>query len=290
MFAAQALVFLAHLRDFPQLERDAQRIERRSPQRTIGIAARDHHQAFGFLRAVARALVRDVGGGGCALEEERAFVVIAGPDLQDCLGKPQPEGAVLGRDRNELAKELHPGAEVVAREGRIDLAPEDGRGLRDLTRIRLDLGFELDCGVVEVGALVGLVGGKARCEEQNESSQLRQQRGRAHAWGETSAFRPRGCRAGDAKRKVKTCRGRGQGARLSRSRVPQASRGNLLRSCTTTPRRHSGRARRARAGIPNPRPVIGDSGFAARASLRSLRKLAACSAPERRANARTTAL
>ena len=49
---AHALVLLADVGDLAQLERDAQRIERRPPDRAVGIAARDHEQAVGLLGAV----------------------------------------------------------------------------------------------------------------------------------------------------------------------------------------------------------------------------------------------
>ncbi len=46
---AHALVLLPHLGHLAQVEREPQRVERRPPQRAVGIAARDHHQALGLL-------------------------------------------------------------------------------------------------------------------------------------------------------------------------------------------------------------------------------------------------
>ena len=73
--------------------------------------------------AIARALVGKVGGGRRAFEQGRALAVVARPDLQDGLGKTQPICAVVRRNRDDLAEELHAGAEIVALKGGIGFAP-----------------------------------------------------------------------------------------------------------------------------------------------------------------------
>ena len=159
VIAAHPFVLLADVRHLAQFERDAQRIERRTPDRAIGIGARDHHQALGFLAGIGRALIGDIGGGRRALEQERALAVVAGADLQDGLGQPQPIGAVVGRHRDDLPENLHAGAEVVALEGGIGLATQRRGRFRDLAGIGLDLRLQLDGGVGEIVALKLLVGG-----------------------------------------------------------------------------------------------------------------------------------
>ena len=160
MVLTDAFVLLAHLGHFAQFKRGAQRVQCRTPYRTVGVGARDDDQALGFLPAVTRTLVGDVGSGRCAFEQRRAFAVVARPYLQHGFGKTQPVCAVVGRHRHDLPQDLHARAKIVALEGGISLAPQRRRGLADLTGLSLDLGFELDGGVGEIVALEGLVGGK----------------------------------------------------------------------------------------------------------------------------------
>ncbi len=104
------------------------RVERRTPERAVGVAARHDQQALGLLGRQLGALVGDVGGGGGALEQRRAFAVVARPDLQHGLGEAQPVRAVVGRDHRDLAEDLQAAAEIVALEGRVRLAPQRGGG------------------------------------------------------------------------------------------------------------------------------------------------------------------
>src|SRR5205807_7631842 len=76
MILADTLVLLTDLRHLPQFKRDAQRVERRTPHRSIGIGARDNDQALGLLDAVTGALIGDVGGGRCALEQEATLAIV----------------------------------------------------------------------------------------------------------------------------------------------------------------------------------------------------------------------
>ncbi len=157
---AHPLVLLAHLRDFAQVERNAQRIERRTPHRAIGIAARNHHQAVGFLARIAgAALIGDVGGRRRALEQQGALAIVARTDLQHGFRQSQPVRAVVGRDHHDLPEQLQAAAEVVALEGRVRFPPQRRGGLGDLAGLGLDLRFELDRRVGQIVALEGLVGG-----------------------------------------------------------------------------------------------------------------------------------
>ncbi len=168
---AQALVLLAHLGDLALLERNAQRVERRSPQRAIGIAAPDQQQALGLLAGIAGALVGDIGGGRGALEQERALAVIAGADLQHGLGETKPVRAVVGRDRHDLSEDLHAAAEVVALEGGVGIAPQRGGRLRHLAGLGLDLRFQLERGVGEIATFERFVGGEGGDgQKRNERS------------------------------------------------------------------------------------------------------------------------
>ena len=168
VFLAQALVLLTHVGDLAQLERDAQRVERRPPHRAIGIAATEHQQALGLLAGIAGALIGEIGGGGGALEQQGAFAVIARTDLQNGLCEPEPVGAVVGRDRHDLSENLHAAAEIVALESGVGFAPQRGGGLGHLACFGLDLGFQLDRRVGEIIALERLVGGDGGDAEQHD--------------------------------------------------------------------------------------------------------------------------
>ena len=53
MILADALIFLPDLRNFSQVEGHAQCVKRRTPDRTIRVGAREHHQALGLLARIA---------------------------------------------------------------------------------------------------------------------------------------------------------------------------------------------------------------------------------------------
>ncbi len=206
---AQALVLLPHVGDLAHVERDPQRVERRAPQGTVGIAARDHHQAVRLLGGVAgAALVGDVSGGSGALQELRLLAIVARPHLHFRLGEPQPVGAVVGRDHGELPEDLHAAAEIVALERGVGLAPQGLRRLGDLAGLALDLGFELDGRVDEVVALERLVGGNGwNGQQQDERGCSGSANEREH--GVFLQFPLGGeSRTGRQRMNVKTCRGR----------------------------------------------------------------------------------
>ena len=123
MVFADAFVLLTDLRHFAQLKSDAKGIQCGAPRRAIRVGARDDNQAFGFLAAIASALVGKIAGCRRAFEQSRALAVVARPYLQDGLGKAKPICAVVRRNRDDLAEELHAGAEIVALKGGIGFAP-----------------------------------------------------------------------------------------------------------------------------------------------------------------------
>ena len=191
----QALVLLPHLGDFTQVERDAQRVERRTPDRAIRICAREQDQAIGLLAAVAGALVGEIGGGRRALEQRSALVVRARPDAQDGPGNAQPARAVAGRDRHDLPENLQSAADIVALKGGIGLALEHGERPGRRTGFGLDLGFELDGRGGEVVTLERFVGGNGgNGQQQNERGCAGSANEREH--GETSDARRRGIPSG----------------------------------------------------------------------------------------------
>ena len=152
MILTHALVLLAHLDDLVQFERSAQGIERRTPYLAIGIGSRDHDQTLGLFGGSAGTLIGDVGGSGGALEQQILLGVIAGAELPQVPGEPQPGYATVGCDRDDLSEDPHPAAVVPALEGGVDLAPQLGNGFRHLARCGPDLGFELDRRVGEIVA------------------------------------------------------------------------------------------------------------------------------------------
>ena len=66
--------------------------------------------------------------------------------------------AVLGRHHGDLAEDLQAGAEVVALEGRVGVAPQRRGGRRHLPGFGPDLRLELDRRIGEVVALERLLG------------------------------------------------------------------------------------------------------------------------------------
>ena len=64
--------------------------------------------------------------------------------------------------RDDLAEQHHAAAEVVFLEGGVGLAAQLRERLGGLAGVGLDLGFELDRGVGELGSLEGFVGGTRR--------------------------------------------------------------------------------------------------------------------------------
>src|SRR4029078_10244243 len=74
---AHALILLAHLGHLAQIERNAQRVERRPPDRAITKAAPHHDEAFCLLARIARALIGDIGGGGGAVQEAWPLAALA---------------------------------------------------------------------------------------------------------------------------------------------------------------------------------------------------------------------
>ena len=157
-FVAQLLVLAADVGDLAQIERQAQRIERRPPQFSLGHGAAEDGQRFRLLAAVARALIGDVGRGRRTLEQEGLLAIVGGADLEDRPGQPQPVAAVRRGDRGDLTDQLQPAPEVVAPECRIDVRLQLLRGLADGARLGLDLGLQPDRRVGQIVAFEGLVG------------------------------------------------------------------------------------------------------------------------------------
>jgi hypothetical protein len=133
-----------HIGDFALLERQPQRIQSRTPVLTLAQQRAEKGQTIGFLIAVARALIGDVGRARRAFEQHRALVVIARADLLDGMGKTKPGCGVVRRRGDDLVEHLHAGAEIVLGEGSVCVVLElvDGFGRRP--GVGLDLGFELD--------------------------------------------------------------------------------------------------------------------------------------------------
>ena len=158
------------LGDLAELEREPH--AHRAPARhilAVGERAAEEREAVGFLAAVLRALIGDVGGGRGAIEQQRALAVVARPDLQHWAGKPQPVRAVV------RARWRRSGRAPACRCG----SPSSGRrhrrrgaiapaGLRHRAGIALDLRLELDRRLVELLALECLVGGKRRESRKGE--------------------------------------------------------------------------------------------------------------------------
>ncbi len=169
MLIAQLLIALPHVRHFAQIEREPVRIERRTPQLALREGAAEQHQRVRLLAGITGALIRDVGGGGGALEEVGALAVVGRADLQDGARQAQPVAGFARRHRHDLRQGLHAGAEIALGKGGFRLAAQRCDRLCDLSGLGLDLGFEPDRAVCQVGSLEWLVGGK--CGERDESDE-----------------------------------------------------------------------------------------------------------------------
>ncbi len=164
MLVAHFFILAAHLGDLAQIEREPQRIQRRTPQLAVGHGAAEHGERVGLLAGIGGALVGDVGGGRGALQQEGALAGILGPDLENGAGQPQPVAAVVRRHRRNLAEDLQPGAEIAALEGGVGVGSQARARLGDRTRLALDLRRQLDGRIGQIVALEGLIG-RLGCDE-----------------------------------------------------------------------------------------------------------------------------
>ncbi len=164
----QLFVLTAQLRDLAQDQRQPHGVERGAPLLPVLESLAQNGQALGLGVGAAGALVGDVGGGVRTLEQEIALARIARLDLQDGARKPQPVGAVIGRNGDQLAEHHHAGAVVVFAEGDVGFLAQGRCCLVHLTGVALDLRFQLDRRIVEVAAMEGLVGGERRNRDQGD--------------------------------------------------------------------------------------------------------------------------
>ena len=173
VLVAHLLVLAADLGDLAHVERQPQRIQRRTPQLALGHRPAQHGQRIGLLACVAGALIGDVGRGRGALVQESLFAGTGGADLEDGFGESQPVGAVLGRGGGDLAEDLQADAEVGAPEGGVGVVAQRRGGFGDRPRLALDLGLQLDGRIGQIVALERLVRGACR-------RQAKRQRGANH--------------------------------------------------------------------------------------------------------------
>ena len=157
MLVAHFFVAPAHIGDLAQIERQPQRIERRTPQLALGHRPAEHRQRIGLVGGVAGTLIGDVGRGRGTFQQEGLLAAVGRADLEDGAGKPQPVGAVVGRGGGDLPEDLQAGAEIAAPEGGVGIGPQARPRLGDRTGLALDLGFQLDRGIGEVVASESLV-------------------------------------------------------------------------------------------------------------------------------------
>ncbi len=87
VLVAHLLILAANLGDLAHVERQPQRIQRRTPQLALGHRPGQHGQRIGLLGLVAGALIGDVGRGRGALVQEGLFAGTGGADLEDGFGE-----------------------------------------------------------------------------------------------------------------------------------------------------------------------------------------------------------
>ena len=156
------LVLAAHLGDLAHVERQPQRIQRRTPKLAVGHRPAQHRQRIRLLGRIAGALIGDIGRGRGALEQEGLFAGTCRADLEDGLGELEPVGAVFGRGGRDLSEDLQAGAEVGTLEGGIGVGPQRRAGFGNRPRLALDLGLQLDRQIGEFIAFEGLIRGVCR--------------------------------------------------------------------------------------------------------------------------------
>ena len=173
MLVAQALILRARLGNLPQFERKLQSVKRGPPQLAFGQALAEYGQAVGFLRAAFASLIRNIGSGGCALQQYRALAVIGAADLQDGLRQTQPVPGIVGRYRHCLPEQLQGSAEIGTLESRLGVAPQLRRGPARLPGIAFDLRLQPERGIGQITALESFIlgGGRQTCENGKRGDQ-----------------------------------------------------------------------------------------------------------------------
>ncbi|MEI9805126.1 MAG: hypothetical protein WDN48_12545 [Pseudolabrys sp.] len=134
-----------------QVERQPQSIERRPPFFAIGQRTADHRQTVGFEGAITGALIGDIGGGGGAVEQQRAFLRVARLDLQHGVARAAASSpASAGSTATTWPSTVMPVRKSFFWNAASASRRQRRRGLAGRTGIALDLGFELDRRVVNV--------------------------------------------------------------------------------------------------------------------------------------------
>ena len=248
VIVAHLFILRADIGDFAQFERQAQRVERRTPQGAVGIAASHEDQRLGLFARVGGALIGDIGGRRGAVEQRCALAVVGRPRPKDRPREAQPIRGVAGGDRDDLTEDLHAAFQVVAREGRVGITAQRRQRLRHRPGIGLDLALQADGSFGEIVSMVGLVGGKGGNARKHQ--QRRRQAG-AHQCEHRSTSYP--AEAGDQLSTTchfmgKSCRRRGGLRRFSgsrRSSIPNRAKIRYACGC---------RHRRCASFIPPERP------------------------------------
>ncbi len=177
VLVAQPFILAAHIRHLAQVERHAQRIQRRPPQLALRQRPPEHGQRLGLLAGIAGALIGDIGRGGGAFQQggplgwidQRLESGRAGRQLEeDGAGQPQPVGGILRRGRRDLPQYLQGGGEVASPERGVGIVAQGGDRLCHRSGLGLDLGFELDGGIGQIVPPERLVGRLGRGETKHE--------------------------------------------------------------------------------------------------------------------------
>ncbi len=195
----------------------------------------------------------------------RALAIVARADLQDGAWRAAASCALSsGATDDDLPEQLHAGAEIVALEGGVGLAPQRGGGLGDLAGFGLDLGFELDRRIGEIVALERLCRTATRRKRTiGRRARRRSRRGRTRAWMDLHSRRPgeseRGSERGTAKRVQVVASLRRRQPRRSAARPGHPQRNYLTWKSFFRPRESSGKI-----GTASPFPSKPDLRVAAR--------------------------
>ena len=156
---AQPFILPAHVGYLAQFKRKAKRVERGAPFFALGEHVAEEREAVGLLVADRGPLVGDIGRGRGALEQELAFVVVGRANLHHRAREAEPRRGVVRRRGDNLAEQSHAGAEIVAGERAVRVAPDLRHRLRGRARVGLDLRLERNRAVREVLVLERLVRG-----------------------------------------------------------------------------------------------------------------------------------
>ncbi len=158
VFLPQAVIGGLELGRLMQLERQLERVQRRSPLGAFAIGIGERDQGVGLVGGIGRPLIGDIGRRRRPLEARAAVVIGADRNPEQEIGEPAPGEPVIGGHGDDLDGDVGRGLEVVLLDRRVGVLLELKDRLLD-PRLAFQVGLKGDGGIVESGVLERLFGG-----------------------------------------------------------------------------------------------------------------------------------